>query len=429
MARTIRERFRSSWNAFMSREPTFGLNSYGASYGVRPDRKGFTGGNKQSIVSSIYNQIAVDVAQVTINHSRLDENKKYKETIDSYLNECLTVEANIDQTGRAFRQDVVTSMLDEGSIAIVPVDTDINPNDTESYDVLSMRVGKIVAWYPEHVRVDLYDERTGQHREITLQKKFVCIIENPLYAIMNEPNSTLKRLIRKMNLLDYMDEQSSSGKLDMIIQLPYVIKTEARRKEAEKRTKDIQRQLEGSKYGIAYTDGTERIVQLNRSLENNLLAQIQYLTTQLYNQLGLTESVFNGTADEATMLNYYNRTIEPILSAMTDEMTRKFLSKTARSQGQAITFFRDPFRLVPTDKIAEIADKFTRNEILSTNEVRAIIGYKPVDDPRANELRNKNLNQSNDAIAPMLTNRSDEDDLDQPRSSPIEIGRRYLNSE
>lgn len=431
MAKSLSERFRNSWNAFMSREPTpQTFAPYGVDFGIRRDRTGFTGSNKQSIVSSVYNQIAIDVAQIKINHSKIDENGRFVEEIAGSFNDCLTLEANLDQTGRAFIQDVTTSLLDEGVVAIVVTDATVDPTKTDSYKIESLRTGKIVEWYPEHVKVNVYNERRGKRQDIVLPKRSVAIVENPHYAIMNEPNSTLKRLIRKMNLLDRMDEQSSSGKLDMIIQLPYVIKTEARRKEAEKRRKDIETQLNGSKYGVAYTDGTEKVIQLNRSLENNLLPQVQYLTQQLYNQLGLTEAVFNGTADEATMLNYYTRTIEPIISAIVDEMKRKFLSKTARTQGQSITFFRDPFRLVPTDKIAEIADKFTRNEILSTNEVRGIIGYKPSEDPRANELRNKNLNQNNDAPDPIMVGQNNySEESEGVSNDPVEIGRRYLSTE
>jgi hypothetical protein len=345
------------------------------------------------MVTSIYNKIAVDVAAIPIKHVRLDENERYIETIKSDLNETLTTSANVDQTGRALIQDAVISMFDEGCVAIVPVETTLDPEITGAYDIQSLRVGKITEWFPAHVRVQLYDERDGQKKEITVPKKMVAVVENPLYAIMNEPNSTLKRLIRKLNLLDAIDEQSGSGKLDLIIQLPYVIKSEARKKQAEERKKDIEDQLAGSKYGIAYTDATEKITQLNRPAENNLLKQIEYLVGMLYAQLGLTESIFNGTADEAEMLNYFNRTIEPILAAITEEMKRKFLTKTARTQNQSINYFRDPFRLTPIASLTEAADKFTRNEILSSNEFRAIIGYKPSKDPAADELRNKNIQQ------------------------------------
>ncbi|MBQ0088383.1 MAG: phage portal protein [Prevotellaceae bacterium] len=391
---SIRERLRQSWNVFTGKEVILPYN-YGGGYSYRPGKKSFTGGNKQSIVSSVYNQIAVDAAAIKLLHAKVDINGMYSETIDDELNQALTVEANIDQTGRALIQDIVMSMMDEGVVAVVPVETDINPADG-SYKIYSLRTAKVKEWYPAHVRVELLDDRDGRKKDILLPKRQVAIIENPLYAIMNEPNSTLQRLIRKINLLDYIDEQSSAGKLDLIIQLPYTIKTEARRKEAEKRRQDIERQLSGSKYGIAYTDGTEHITQLNRSVENNLLSQIQYLTTMLYSQLGLSEEIFKGTANESTMINYYNRTIEPILSAITDEMRRKFLTETARTQGQSITFFRNPFALVPTEKLADIADKFIRNAILSANEMRAIVGYKPIDDSRADELRNPNLNESPD---------------------------------
>jgi hypothetical protein len=387
-------RIQHAWNAFLSRDPTDSYWSYGAGSAYRPDRPRFSRGNEKSIVTAVYNRIALDVSAIDIKHVRVDENGRYEETIDSTLNNCLTLEANIDQTGRNFVQDIVMSMLDEGCVAIVPIDTDVDPKLTESYRILTMRTGRIVEWYPEHVRVSVYNDRTGKRQEITVPKSTVSIIENPLYAVMNEPNSTLQRLIRKLNLLDYIDEQSGSGKLDLIIQLPYIIKTPARKDQAEARRADIERQLSGSKYGIAYTDGTERITQLNRPVENNLLKQIEYLTSMLYSQLGITQSILDGSADEKSMLNYHNRTIEPILSAITDEMKRKFLSKTARTQGQSIEFFRDPFRLVPVNDIAEIADKFTRNEIMSSNEIRQIIGMKPSKDPAADELRNKNLNQT-----------------------------------
>lgn len=404
MAITLVDRFKNSWNAFLSREPTITdyTSSYG--YGYRPDQPKFSRGNKQSIVSSIYNQISVDAAAIKIVHSRVDNNGKYLKTIDSGLNYCLTQEANIDQSGRDFIQDVVMSMLDEGVVAIVPVDTDRNPNDG-TCDIRSLRVGKITAWYPDKVRVKVYNDRIGEYKEILLPKTTVAICTNPFYAVMNEPNSTLQRLIRKTNMLDRMDEQTASGKLDMIIQLPYVIKTPERKKEAEKRRKEIEDQLNGSKYGIAYADGTEKIVQLNRSLENNLLDQVEKLTNRLYNQLGLSEAIFNGTADEAAQLNYYNRTLEPILATIADNISRKFLSKTARKQRQAITFYRDPFRLVPVEKLADISDRLTRNEILSSNEVRGIIGYKPSDDPRADELRNKNIAESaGSGTAPNIDN-------------------------
>lgn len=396
MEGTLRSRFKNAWNIFMNRDPSREFKDYGVSSYYRPDRPRFTRGNEKSIVTSVYNRIALDVSSVAVRHVRLDENGRYLEDIDSGLNSCLSLEANLDQTGRAFMQDVVMSMFDEGCVAMVPVDTDIDPEDNSSFKILSMRTGKILEWKPQHVRVRVYNERTGIQQEIVVPKSTVAIIENPLYAVINEPNSTMQRLIRKLNLLDVVDEQSSSGKLDLIIQLPYVIKTEARRQQAENRRKDIENQLAGSKYGIAYTDGTERITQLNRSVENNLLKQIEYLTEMVYSQLGITTSVLDGTADEKTMLNYTNRTIEPIISAIVDEMKRKFLTKTARSQLQSIMFFRDPFKLVPVNDLAEMADKFTRNEILSSNEIRQIIGMKPSKDPRADELRNSNINQSNE---------------------------------
>ena len=395
MELTFGSRLKHAFNAFMNRDPTYGKESIGPGYSMRPDRSRLTGGNERSIVTSIYNRIAIDVAAININHCRVDENQRLVENIDSTLNTCLNLEANIDQTGRAFMQDVVMSLLDEGCVAIVPVETSIDPSVSSSYDIWSMRTGKILEWRPEHVRVRVYNEKTGCREDITVPKKTVAIVENPLYAVMNEPNSTMQRLIRKLNLLDAVDEQSGSGKLDMIIQLPYVIKTEARRKQADKRIKDIEDQLKGP-YGIAYTDGTEKIVQLNRPIENNLMKQIEYLTNMLYSQLGITQTVLDGTADEQTMLNYYSRTIEPIISAIVDEMKRKFLTKTARTQMQTIKFFRDPFRLVPVGNIAEIADKFTRNEILTSNEIRQIIGMKPSDDPKADQLINSNLNQPED---------------------------------
>ena len=395
MELTFGSRLKHAFNAFMNRDPTYGKGSIGPGYSMRPDRSRLTGGNERSIVTSIYNRIAIDVAAININHCRVDENQRLVENIDSTLNTCLNLEANIDQTGRAFMQDVVMSLLDEGCVAIVPVETSIDPAVSSSYDIWSMRTGKILEWHPEHVRVRVYNEKTGCREDITVPKKTVAIVENPLYAVMNEPNSTMQRLIRKLNLLDAVDEQSGSGKLDMIIQLPYVIKTEARRKQADKRIKDIEDQLKGP-YGIAYTDGTEKIVQLNRPIENNLMKQIEYLTNMLYSQLGITQTVLDGTADEQTMLNYYSRTIEPIISAIVDEMKRKFLTKTARTQMQTIKFFRDPFRLVPVGNIAEIADKFTRNEVLTSNEIRQIIGMKPSDDPKADQLINSNLNQPED---------------------------------
>lgn len=397
MELSVGSRFKNAWNAFRNREPTkvFQDIGYGCSY--RPDRFRLTRGNERSIVTSVYNRIALDVAAIDIQHVQLDAEGQFCDVVQSGLNNCLSTEANLDQTGRAFIQDAVMSMMDEGCIAIVPVDTDDDPDDTTGYQILSMRVGRIRDWYPKHVRVELYNEEKGRKQDIVVPKSTVAIVENPLYAVINEPNSTMQRLIRKLNLLDAVDEQSSSGKLDLIIQLPYVIKTEARRKQAEKRRKDIEQQLAGSKYGIAYTDGTERITQLNRSLENNLMKQIEYLTSMLYSQLGITQSILDGTADDKTMLNYYNRTIEPIIAAIVDEMKRKFLSKTARSQNISIKFFRDPFKLVPVADLAEISDKFTRNEIATSNEIRQVIGWKPSNDPKADELRNSNLSQPNES--------------------------------
>lgn len=390
MGMSFGSRLKHAWNAFTGTDYTT-YQDVGPGYSSRPDRIRLTRGNERSIITSVYNRIALDVSALNVQHIRLDENGRFLSVIQDGLNTCLTVEANIDQTARAFIQDIVVSMLDEGCVAIVPVDTTYDPSVTGSYDIQTMRVGKILDWYPQHVRVRLYNERTGTKENILVPKSTVAIVENPLYAVVNEPNSTMQRLIRKLNLLDVIDEQSGSGKLDLIIQLPYVIKTEARRQQAENRRKDIEAQLSGTKYGIAYADGTERITQLNRSVNNNLMSQIEYLTSMLYSQLGITQSILDGTADEKTMLNYNNRTIEPIISAIVDEMKRKFLTKTARSQSQSISFFRDPFKLVPVNDIAEIADKFTRNEIMTSNEIRQVIGMKPSDDPRADELRNKNL--------------------------------------
>lgn len=389
----LTSRFKHAWNAFLNRDPTVSYRDIGPGYSYRPDRFRLTRGNERSIITSVYNRIALDVAAINIQHVQLDDEGRFLSIIHSDLNNCLSVEANVDQTGRAFIQDVVMSMMDEGCIAIVPVDTDTSPDETGSYKIYTMRVGRITDWYPRHVKVELYNEEKGRKQNVIVPKNTVAIIENPLFAVMNEPNSTLQRLIRKLNLLDAVDEQSSSGKLDLIIQLPYVIKSDARRRQAEERRKDIEQQLSGSKYGIAYTDGTERITQLNRSVENNLMKQIEYLTSMLYSQLGITQSILDGTADEKTMLNYYNRTIEPIIAAITDEMKRKFLTKTARSQNKSIKFFRDPFKLVPVADLAEITDKFTRNEIATSNEIRQVIGWKPSNDPKADELRNSNISQ------------------------------------
>lgn len=407
-------RIQNAWNAFLNRDTN---DIYRVPYSYsgfisssRPDRVRLISGNERTIINAIETRIAVDTASVKVIHARLDENGRFQNTIASGLNSCMTLSANKDQTGRAFFQDLVISMLDEGCVAVVPVDTDVNPEDTDSYEILSMRVGKIVSWFPDHVRVRLYNDRTGRFEEILVQKEKVAIIENPFYSVMNEPNSTLKRLTRKLQLIDAVDEQTSSGKLDLIIQLPYVVKTEQRRQQAEQRRKDIEMQLTGSKYGIAYTDGTEKVIQLNRSLENNLMTQIEYLTSMLYGQLGITEEILKGTADEKMTLNYNNRIIEPILSAITDEFKRKFLTPTARTQRQSVMFFREPFKLVPVNDIAEIADKFTRNAILSSNELRGLIGFKPVDDPKADELRNKNLNETEGEQAPVATSRNTDHD-------------------
>ena len=394
----LADRLQHAWNAFLNRDPTPDYRDGGMASYHRPDRMRFSRGNERSIVTSVYNRIALDTASIDIFHARLDDDGRFTEQIKSGLNECLTLSANIDQTGKAFLQDVVMSMMDEGAVAIVPVDTSIDPSVSGSFDIHSLRTAKIVEWYPAFVKVELYNDKTGLKEQITLPKNSVAIIENPLYAVINEPNSTMQRLIRKLNILDVIDEQSGSGKLDLIIQLPYVIKSEARRQQAETRRKDIEMQLAGSKYGVAYTDGTEKITQLNRPVENNLMKQIEYLTNMLYSQLGITQSILDGSANEKTMLNYYNRTIEPIITAIVDEMKRKFLTKTARTQGQSIVYFRNPFKLVPVTEIAEISDKLTRNEIASSNEIRQIIGWKPSDDPAADELRNKNLNQSTDEL-------------------------------
>lgn len=387
-------RLKHAWNVLVNnKDPTYRTYEIGSGYSYRPDRPRLTRGNERSIVTSVYNRIALDVAAVNIQHCKLDDNGRFVSSIDSKLNSCLNLEANLDQTGRAFIQDIVMSMLDEGCVAIVPTDTTLNPNVTSSYDILAMRTGKILQWYPAHVKVRVYNEATGLKEDIIVPKSTVGIVENPLYSVINEPNSTMQRLIRKLALLDVTDEQTASGKLDVIIQLPYVIKTDSRRQQAETRRKDIEMQLAGSKYGIAYADGTEKITQLNRPVENKLMSQIEYLTNMLYSQLGITQTILDGTADDKTMLNYYSRTIEPIISAIVDEMKRKFLTKTARSQSQSIVFFRDPFRLVPVNDIAEIADKFTRNEILTSNEVRQIIGFKPSADPKADQLVNSNVRQ------------------------------------
>ena len=408
---TLGGRLKHAWNAFLGRDRPQDWQNMGAGYSRRPDRNRLGYGHEKSIINAIYTRIAIDVASIQIRHVRLDEQGRYKDDIRSPLNECLRLSANKDQTARAFFQDVVMSMFEEGSVAIVPVDTSVDPRSSNAFEVESLRCGKVTEWFPDYVTVLLYNDRTAEKESITLPKKMVAIVENPFYSVMNEPNSTLQRLSHKLALLDSVDEQSSSGKLDLIIQLPYVIKTEARRQEAEKRRQEIENQLAGTKYGIAYTDGTEHITQLNRSLENNLLKQIEYLTETLYSQLGLTPEVFNGTADEKTMLNYTNRTIEPILAAIVDEMIRKFLSKTARTQGQWILYFNDPFKLMPVSNIADIADKFTRNEIMSSNEVRGKVGLKPSDDPKADQLINSNLNQAKDEEAEATAQSPPEDDF------------------
>lgn len=404
-------RVKNAWNVFRNKDPTFGSKGVGTGYMFRPDRPRFSRGNERTIITSVYNRIALDVSAVDIRHVRLDGDGKYISDINSGLNNCLSLEANIDQSGRAFIQDVVMSMLDEGCVAIVPVETEGDPWLSVPSGIYTMRTGRITDWYPAHVRVNIYNDRTGNREDVLLPKSAVAIVENPFYAVMNEPNSTLQRLLRKLTLLDSVDEASSSGKLDLIVQLPYVIRTEARKKQAEERRKELEDQLAGSKYGVAYTDGTEHITQLNRSVENNLMKQIEYLTSMLYSQLGITQTILDETADEKTMLNYNNRTVEPILSAITDEMKRKFLTKTARSQGQSIKFFRDPFRLVPVNNVAEIADKFTRNEIMTSNEVRQAIGMKPSGDPKADKLMNSNITQP-----------ADKTDADESASPDISSG-------
>ena len=409
MEMSFRDRVRHAWNIFTSKEDPYYIQQHiGSGRSSRPDRPILTRGNERSIITSVYNRIALDVASISVQHVRLDENGRFTSILNSSLNNCLTLEANIDQTGRAFFQDVVMSMLDEGCVAIVPVDTDtdIDP-DTGSFKIETMRTGQVLEWYPKHVKVRVYNDRTGEKENVIVPKSAVAIVENPFYAVMNAPNSTLQRLIRKLNILDAIDEQSGSGKLNLIIQLPYVIKTEARRQQAENRRKDIEEQLAGSKYGVAYTDGTEHVVQLNRPVDNNLMSQIEYLTSMLYSQLGLTQSIMDGSADDKTMLNYISRIIEPILSAIVDEMKRKFLTKTARSQRQSILFFRDPFKLVPVNEIAEIADKMTRNEIMTSNEIRQKIGMTPSKDPKADELRNSNLSAPKEESTKTSTQKED----------------------
>lgn len=430
MELSFSSRLRHAWDVFRNREPTYDYRDTGPASSSRPDRIRLSGGNERSIVTSIFNRIALDVTSITIKHCRIDENGRFKESINSSLDNCLNLEANIDQTGRAFMQDVVMSMLDEGCVAIVPTDTTLDPITTTSYDIQTMRTGKILEWYPNHVRVRVYNEKTGKQEDIKLPKSMVAIVENPLYAVINEPNSTMQRLMKKLVLLDAVDENTRSGKLDMIIQLPYVIKSDARKSQAEKRRKDIEEQLKGP-YGIAYIDGTEKVIQLNRPIENNLMTQIEYLTKLLYSQLGITEEILNGTANEQTMLNYISRTIEPIVSAIVDEMKRKFLTKTARSQNQTIQFFRDPFRLVPVNDIAEIADKFTRNEILTSNEIRQIIGMKPSNDPKADKLINSNLNQPENFTEKIQQDQTDQEDVPQQEpvsDEPVSLGDMPVSS-
>lgn len=412
---TLMTRIKNSWNAFRNRDPTMFYNESGMGYTYRPDRVRFSRGNERSIVTSVYNKIAMDVAAVDIHHCKIDKNGHYTEDMNSDLNTCLTLEANIDQTHRAFMQDAVMSMFDEGAVAIVPIETKGDPILSDSFDIRSMRTGKIVEWYPRSVKVEVYNDRTGQKEQIMMPKKSVAIIENPLYAVINEPNSTMKRLVRKLNLLDAIDEQSGSGKLDLIIQLPYAVKGELRQKQADQRRDAIVEQLKGP-YGIAYIDGTEKVTQLNRPIENNLMKQVEYLTNMLYSQIGITPAIMDGTADEKTMLNYNNRTIEPIVSAIVDAMKRSFLTKTARTQGQTIMAFRDPFKLVPINNIAEIADKLTRNEILTSNEIRQIIGFKPSNDPKADQLINSNISQAKEDVRNQTYNQPVEEYTDDTES-------------
>ena len=415
-------RLKSGWNAFRNRDPTgVYTQNIGPSYSYRQDRNRFSRGNERSIIVSVYNRIAMDAAAISMKHVQLDKNGRFSSEVNSGLNNCMNLEANIDQTGRAYMQDLVQSMLDEGVVADIPVETDKDPNLTESYQIRSMRTGKILDWYPRHVKVRVYNEETGQKEDIVLPKKNIGIIENPLYAVMNEPSSTMQRLIRKLNLLDAIDEQSGSGKLDLIIQLPYSVKSELRKKQADQRREDIIEQLKGP-FGIAYTDGTEKVIQLNRPIENNLMKQIEYLTSQLYSQLGITQTIMDGTADDKTMLNYYNRTIEPIVAAIADERKRKFLSKTARTQGQSIMFFRDPFKLVPVNDLAEIADKLTRNEIATSNEMRQVIGWKPSDDPKADELRNSNISQAKQDIGTSVGSSSKSNEPENAKQNSTNTG-------
>lgn len=408
------KQLRHAWNTFNNKDPTIAYHNLGTGYARRPDRVRFNRGNERSLVTAVYNRIALDCASIDVKHIQLDENGRFLSEIDSGLNRCLTEEANLDQTGRAFKHDVYMSMLDEGCLAIVPTDSTISEED-RMVEIEKMRTGQILEWYPKHVRVRLYNEQTGLKEDITIRKETAAIVENPLYAVINEPNSTMQRLIRKLNLLDAIDEQSGSGKLDLIIQLPYIIKTDARRKQAEDRRRSIEEQLSGSKYGIAYTDGTERVTQLNRPVENQLMKQVEFLTSMLYSQLGMTQSILDGSADDKTMLNYYARTVEPLVSAPVDEMKRKFITPEDRKKRQTIMFFRDPFKLVPVNDIAEIADKFTRNEIASSNEIRQTMGWKPSLDPRADELRNKNLSEPNGEAQPQQK---------EPGSSTPNLGKK-----
>lgn len=430
MAETIQKRFQNAWNAFLGRDPTKNY-AYEFAYGTgsRPDRPRFSITNEKSIVNNIYNRIALDAASVNIEHVRLNENGRYEETLNSPLNNCLRVEANLDQTGRAFIQDIVISMFDEGSVAIVPTDVDDDPESNPEYTtpnkILALRTGRITEWFPDKVRVDVYNENIGKRQQIIMPKSMVAIVENPFYSVMNEPNSTLQRLIRTLNRIDRLDEQNSSGKMDLIIQLPYVLKGESKQKQAENRRQQIVDQLTGSQYGIAYIDGTEKVIQLNRSIENNLWTQATDLTAMLYQQIGISQSILDGTADEQTMKNYYNNTIDPILTAISEEMIRKFITKTGRTQGQSIKYFRDPFKLVPVSQLADIADKFTRNEIASSNELRAEIGWKPSKDPKADELRNKNLNESKQGDNPATVPDSNgEDVISQGKKAVENLARR-----
>lgn len=415
------KRLKHAFNAFMNRDPTFSPQGY--SYSTNPDRPRFSRGNERSIVTSVCNRIALDVAAITINHTRVDENGKFLEIIDDGLNKCLSLEANVDQTARAFIQDIVISMFDEGSVAMVPIDM-ILKKDSSSFDVESMRTGEILEWYPSDVKVRVYNDKLGKKEDIIVPKKRTGILENPLYAVMNEPNATMQRLIRKLNILDAIDNQSGSGKLDLIIQLPYATRNELKKREAEERRKSIEDQLTGTKYGIAYIDATEHITQLNRSVDNNLLTQIEYLTDQFYSQLGITKEVMDGTADEKTMQNYYSRSIEPIVSVIVDESKRKFITKTARSQGQSISYFMNPFRMIPISNIADIADKFTRNEILSSNEVRALVGYKPSKDPKADQLINSNISQAKNSNENenQETNSPDNNDINNEKGGENQNG-------